>query len=968
MAHQLKHSKIPWPFILIFIFMVAGISIAGYNYHQNYKKNIIANKQNELIAIAKMKVDEISRWRNDRLDDAYVIQNSLTTISQINNFLNNPSAPEPRVEISNWIKSLQEYYRYSNVYVLDPNGVIWLSTDEESQKNASAHLHALAMQAAHTKEVIFSDIHRVEGSNDIHLELIIPLFRGGDKSIEVGVLVLEIDPDEFLYPLIQTWPSPSRTAETMLVRREGDKVVFLNELRHQKNTALNLSFPIEEEDLPAALAARGIVGIVEGKDYRGAPVLAAIDSVPNTLWYLIAKVDKEEIYAQVHMNAQRTSITVALLIIISGVITGLIWQRMVNKYYHRQLEAELEQQALAKRFDYLSKYANDIIMLLDENLNIIEANERAISSYGYSREELLELSIKDIRSSEAVKDIDKHLGQLKKKGGTVIETVHRRKDGTTFPVEVSLRLIEEGDKKYYQNIIRNITDRKQAEDELKESESRYRSLFEDSPIPLWEEDFSGIKKCIDKLKESGVVNLRSYFENHPEEVIKCAGMVRVIDVNRAALELFKAKDKKDFRETQQKLLIKEAYQILGDELIAISEGKTLYEGEIISHNFTGEQMQVILRWSVALPYKNTYSKVLISIIDITERKKLEEELRHLATHDSLTGLYSRSFFEEQISLLSKERDPKIGFIILDLDGLKYINDALGHQQGDILLMELAKILKNTFRPSDVIARIGGDEFAVLMRGTDKAKVKIIAKRLRNNITIYNGVLKTYQNPISVSIGYAVKNIKNMTIEQIFKEADDALFKEKIPKRDDVRRSILKVIQATMLEKDYITEEHMQRMKEIADKFGYAFNLTAEEKYQLFLLTELHDIGKVIIPDEILNKKGPLSQKEFEIIKKHSESGYRIAKATPEIAHIADLILYSHERWDGKGYPKGLKNGEIPLLSRMMHILDAYDAMTNDRSYRKAITHEQAVKELLKNASTQFDPDLVDIFIKVTSTI
>ena len=954
----------PWQFILIFAFLIVGISITAYFYHQTYKNNVIANKKNELTAIAKLKTDEISRWRNDRLSNAYLIQSDFALISQNLNLPENLSSPQLKAELYNWIKSLQKNNEYSNVYLSDPSGTVILSTDINSE--IEQHSKVYIMEAVQSKEIIFSDIHRGESANDIHMGLIIPLFGGENNDITVGVLFIIIDPYRFLYPLIQSLPTPSRTAETLLVRREGNEVVYLNELRHRKNTALNLRFSIEDKTLPAALAARGVMGIVEGKDYRGVPVLAAIEKISDSPWFLIAKVDINEIYAPVRASAVNVSIIVALLSIISGTIMGLLWRAEINKSYQRQLKIELKEQALAKRFDYLSKYANDIILLLDEKLNIIEANERALSSYGYNREELLRLNIRDIRSEEEIKHIDNHIRLLKEKKGAVVETAHKRKDGTAFPVESSLRLIDEGGKKYYQSIIRDISERQRTDNELKKSESRYRSLFEDSPIPLWEEDFSEIKKYLDVLKKTGITDLRAYFENHPEEVTKCAIMIRIIDINKSALEMYRAKTKEIFKKTIKNIIVRDANHRFMGELLAISENRTRYEDEITSQNFAGDQIRIILRWSVAPSYENTYSKILISIIDITERKKLEEELRHLATYDSLTGLYGRSFFEEQANLMSRERNQNIGFIIIDLDGLKYVNDALGHQQGDMILVELAKILKNTFRPSDVIARIGGDEFAVLMRSTDSIKVKTIVKRLRSNVTIYNKILKNYQNPISISIGYAVRGKKNKTMEQIFKEADDALFNEKIPKRDDVRRSILKVIQATMLEKDYITEKHMQRMKEIAEKFSDAFNLTSEDRSQLLLLTELHDIGKVIIPDEILNKKGFLSQKEFEVIKKHSESGYRIAKATPEIAHIADLILYVHERWDGKGYPKGLKDGKVPLLSRMMHVMDAYDAMTNDRSYRKAMTHEQTVKELLKNASTQFDPQLVDTFLKIIS--
>lgn len=501
-----------------------------------------------------------------------------------------------------------------------------------------------------------------------------------------------------------------------------------------------------------------------------------------------------------------------------------------------------------------------------------------------------------------------------------------------------------------------------SQEKLQEEEGRYHTIFEESPISLWEQDFSEVKKYIEELRNAGVEDFRLFFKEHPEEVSKCIKLVNVIDVNKASLELFNVGSKELFIKDFDRFFPQDAIDTFREELIFIAEDKTSFEGELIALTLNGEKVNIYLKWAVVPGNETSYSRLLFSVIDITENKRAEEKLKHLSTHDSLTNLYNRTFFEEQMKLLSMERDISVGILMIDLDGLKYVNDVFGHRHGDKLLINLSSILLKTFRPSDVIARIGGDEFAVLVRNVDYAALKGISERVKSNIELHNQRLGKRQNPISISIGIALKDSNLKTIEKTFKEADEDLFRDKIPKREDVRKSILNVIKATMYEKDHPTEEHMRRLKDLADRFGEAMDLSNEDSIKLVLTTELHDIGKIMVPDYILNKEGPLSMGEFQVIEKHTEAGYRIAKATPEIAHIADFILYSHERWDGNGYPGRLKGEAIPLISRMAFILDAYDAMTNDRPYRKALSREEAVNELRENANTQFDPNLIKIFI------
>ncbi len=395
--------------------------------------------------------------------------------------------------------------------------------------------------------------------------------------------------------------------------------------------------------------------------------------------------------------------------------------------------------------------------------------------------------------------------------------------------------------------------------------------------------------------------------------------------------------------------------------IAVSDNSDIeeFETRIKCRN----NREKIILWNAKRFTNEEGNKIGLILIgyDYTDKRRMEDKLKHIATHDALTNLYNRAFFEEQLNLMFEERDSQVGIIVLDIDGLKYVNDTLGHQEGDKLITNVAKILNKTFRPSDIVSRIGGDEFSVLLRNIDEEKITKILERLKEKINEYNQNKKSTKYPMNISFGFAIRDNGRSPV-QIFKKADDMLFNKKLQRKDSVIKSALSAIKATMLEKDSITEEHMDRLKEIANRFSDSVKLVEDDKKKLILATELHDIGKVIVSDEILKKPSTLSKDEFEIIKKHSESGYRIAKLTPTIKHVSEFILHSHERWDGKGYPNGLKGKEIPMLSRMMHIIDAYDVMINHRPYKQAMTEELAIKELKRCSGTQFDPDLVEVFI------
>ena len=352
------------------------------------------------------------------------------------------------------------------------------------------------------------------------------------------------------------------------------------------------------------------------------------------------------------------------------------------------------------------------------------------------------------------------------------------------------------------------------------------------------------------------------------------------------------------------------------------------------------------------------------INDITERRDMEDRLKDLSIQDSLTGLYNRNFFEEEMHRLSDGRSLPMGLIVCDINGLKLINDTKGHEEGDDLLRACAEILRASFRQSDIIARIGGDEFVVLLPGCSLKEVQEGCARIRQGIAAYQD--KEPEKGLSVSLGCSVTANPPVDTDLLFKRADDAMYKEKLQQSHSSRSETVQALIKTMEARDYITEGHAGRMHAYAQELGKTLGLSEERLNDLKLLARFHDLGKVGIPDSILHKPGPLTDAEFEEMKRHCEIGHRIALSLNDLAPVADFILKHHEHWDGRGYPLGLAGEDIPLECRILGIVDAFDAMTNERPYKRAMPSEEAIQELVRCAGSQFDPSLVEVFVSLPS--
>ncbi|MCL6611303.1 MAG: diguanylate cyclase [Peptococcaceae bacterium] len=351
------------------------------------------------------------------------------------------------------------------------------------------------------------------------------------------------------------------------------------------------------------------------------------------------------------------------------------------------------------------------------------------------------------------------------------------------------------------------------------------------------------------------------------------------------------------------------------------------------------------------------------IRDITERRQAEERLKYLSMHDIMTGLYNRTYFEEEMARLNGGRFSPVTIICCDVDGLKLVNDTFGHKKGDELLKTVAEILKSPFRSSDVVARVGGDEFAVILPRTDEEAARRTCERINQAVENHN--LKGTDIPISLSVGMATGIISgDLNCDELYRRADNDMYQRKMQNKASSRGAAVRSLIKALEDKDFLATGHAHKTFQYANQLGSAAGLSKRELNDLKLMAQFHDIGKVGITESILFKREPLDQKEWEEIKRHSEMGYRIARSTPELSSIADWILYHHEWWNGEGYPLGLKDQEIPLLCRVFSIAEAFDVMTSGRPYRTAVGRNEALRELERCSATQFDPDLVNLFTNI----
>jgi len=654
-------------------------------------------------------------------------------------------------------------------------------------------------------------------------------------------------------------------------------------------------------------------------------------------------------------------------VIIDGQLKGMI---TLYQDITERKQAEKALQESRNMFFSLFDCSPEAVLYQDEAGTILDINPRFTELFGYTPEEVKGRNIDEgmIYPPDKIKE-GKRLTQEALAKYLNYETVRRKKDGTLIPVAISTSpVIVEEKHRGVIALYKDITERKQ-------NETMQKVLYNISKVANSPISLKQLYKTIHK--ELGtIIDTTNFY-------------IALVDEKEDKIYFPYHQDEKDddfpimkfsTNNTLTTYVIKTGKSLLNNS----NQYKEMVDQGILTPMGTTTDKSI---WRLGVPLKiedktigaivvqsytnpNLYFEKDIKLLEFVssqvataiERKSSEEKIKHLSFHDSLTGLYNRAYFEEELERYNFPRYYPLSIVMLDVNGLKVINDTFGHQEGDRLLQNLSQTLTSVSRQGDILARIGGDEFAILLPSTTSEQAHEFCERIKK--ACQQDKIEPIYLRLNISLGHATQEGEYKDINSLLRAADRNMYQDKLFNGKSREKHFLEAFRIILAERDPHTHLHAQRLQELALSLGKRVGLTEYQLGNLKLLALLHDIGKIGIPDSILFKTYILTPSEWKKMREHSRIGYRMAKNIPDFTPIAREILYHHEHWDGTGYPDGLKGEKIPLPSRIISIVDAYDVMQSRRPYKGAVSKTKALKEIKRCAGTQFDPQLVEIFLKI----
>jgi PAS domain S-box-containing protein len=887
-----------------FIGLSATILITSYFVTSQITRLIREHEIGVLTAVSDLKVGEIEKWLEERWSDANVFSMDHQFGDRVHRWLDlGDNTQRERIVVR--MKAVQAKIDYESILLYDVRGQLRLEIGTEH--GTRPDLERLVREVAKTRVSQFSDLYRIAGgSNKVFLDFITPLvFDDQDRPSIAGAMVLRVDPTHYLYDLIQYWPLPSRSGETLIVRREGDAMLYLNELRHRTDSALTLRMPLTALRLPAVQAASGVTGTFEGDDYRGMPVFSVIRLIRGTPWYLVAKVDRDEVLAPMR-NVQLVSATITLVaIMFAGLLVGLGWRQQMRNFALRQRMYEAEKQALTKHFEYLSRNANDLIVLADENLNIVEINDRAFALIGYQPAEMIGQQLSRFRSVSARKKATLDYAHFQSERHARYETILSHRNGSEVPVEVSATRVEVDEQKYYQLVVHDISERKRHVKQLLEARDFYVRILETFPNPVWRVGTDAKCNYVNQawLSFTGRALEQEVGDGwaeglHPDDRQRCLD---------AFLQAF---------HTRQPFLMDYRVRHHSGQYRWISgHGKPIHDPNGMFLGYIG------------------------SSFDIHDSRLHEEKLA--AAAEQFQGLVEQS----------------IAGIFIIVDGrFAYVNprlaEILGYQPADLIGHDAVETIVEHDRT------IFCAHLALCLNGEADSQLMSYLCRRPDGSTIDVGAhINRATHAGKPAVIGVVQDISD-------KKRAEARIQDYIQKLERGMLGTIKAVSVMSELRDPYTYGHEQRVGDLSGAIAAEMGLDAQVVKGLQIAGYVHDIGKIVVPAEILAKPTKLTKAEFELIKSHPEQGYEVLKNIDFPWQVALVALQHHERLDGSGYPQGLKGDQIILEARILAVADVVEAMAAHRPYRASMGIDAALEEVVKNRGVKYDPAAVDACVRL----
>ena len=568
---------------------------------------------------------------------------------------------------------------------------------------------------------------------------------------------------------------------------------------------------------------------------------------------------------------------------------------------------------------------------LDESGHFLIVNETYARLLGYEKEEMIGKFFGSFMSENSKTEINENFKAFKERGSVdvIFEMIH--KSGHLIPVRFLGKIAYKGDGNFKQThcILMDISNEVEYQKGIIESRERLENILDLTGEGVYTIDSNGI--CI-SINDRAIQLLG--YSNRAEFIGK--NMHSLIHHSRIDGEEYKEED--------------------CPSRITMESGNDSANLRNIFWKKNGKWIEVVLS-TYPLIFDEDVIGATVTFRDKTSSDNIVRSLVDMSYHDTLTGVFNRRYFEEEIKNIDIPKNYPLSIIVADINGLKLVNDAFGHLSGDQLLIHATEVFIHHAKKRDFIARIGGDEFIMVMPNTDQQEAE------NRVLALIESAKRYYVKSVQLSVSYGVK-AKISSFEdfnEIYKSAEDEMYRMKLLDVPSMRSNTIDTIIRTLYEKDVYSETHSRNVSKLSEVIAQKYKLSFQQINEIRMAGILHDIGKIVITKDIISKNGKLTPQEYEEVKKHPEIGFRILNSSNELRQLSEIVLSHHEYWDGSGYPRGLAGEQIPILSRIISVADAFDAMTTERTYRKEISYTEAIEELKRCSGSQFDPNVVKIF-------